>query len=119
MRFHQTDVPVSGKEIHMEREIGEAIDGVTINFSKHLRPKFQVHFSRRKLAISPEFVRDANLVARSSQYYHFWGVPFWCPTSLWSHRCSIRTVDMVTAKADQMIAFLDTGSRGQNVSKQV
>jgi len=110
---------VSGSEIVLER-IGEReIDSVTFNLEKYRKPRFQIHFSRRERNSPNNFIRSANLVRKSSQYYYFWGKPWWFPTKLWSESATRRTLAEVKSQLVQVIHFLDNAERGRNVSKAV
>jgi hypothetical protein len=111
--------PVSGSEVALERTAGTLIDSVTFNFEKYRTPRFQVHAARRQATASHEFVRSCNLVARATQYYHFWGKPWWLPTRLWTENGSTRTVGAVSTKIDQLLRYLEAGERGPNISRVV
>jgi hypothetical protein len=111
--------PTSGREIVMERVIGECVDEVTLNFDKFRRPRFQVQCSRRELSEPHRFIRSANLVLKSTQYYHFWGKPWWLPTQLWPDGASQRALKQVKSHLSQVRPFLESAERGPNISKPV
>jgi hypothetical protein len=111
------EVPVSGSELTLERVSGGVVDSITFNFEKYRTPRFQLHASRREAAAPHQFIRSCNLVARGSQYYHFWGKPWWLPTRLWSECGSKRTIESVSSRLFQLIRYLDTGERGPNISR--
>jgi len=111
--------PVSGSEIVYERWGPELIDSITVNFDKYRRPRFQVHCSRRHIEGPHGFVRAANLVRARSQYFHFWGKPWWLPIRLWRVGSALRTVESVVGHLKQLISFLESGERGKNISKPV
>jgi hypothetical protein len=109
--------PVSGGEIELERVRDELIDSVSFRFEKYKAPRFQVHFSRRQVAQPHYFVRSGNLVAHSQQYYHFWGKPWWLPTRFWPDKASLRTIDTIRDRAEQIPQFLEAGTLGPNISR--
>lgn len=109
--------PVSGSEIVLERVSGALVDSITFNFEKYRTPRFQLHASRREAAAPHQFVRSCNLVAGGSQYYHFWGKPWWLPTRFWHEYGSKRTIEAVSARSCQLIRYLETGDRGPNISR--
>ena len=109
--------PVRGSEIVLERVVGEQVDVVTFNFDKYRTPRFQLHAQRRVQAPPHEFVRSCNLVARRSQYYHFWGKPWWLPTRFWSDSGSLRTIGQVSPRLEQLVRFLEHGEIGPNISR--
>jgi hypothetical protein len=107
---------VSGREIELERRGSGVVDTITFNFDKYKRPRFQIHASRRLAEPPHELIHSGNLVARPSQYYHFWGKPWWLPHSLWSYRALESTVNRVSGHLPQLFRLLEQGKRGQNVS---
>ena len=109
--------PVGGGEIVLERVAGAEVDAVTFNFEKYRSPRFQVHAQRRVQAPPHEFVRSCNLVARRSQYYHFWGKPWGLPPRLWPNAGSLRTIEKVASRLDQLVRFLEHGEIGPNISR--
>jgi hypothetical protein len=113
------DQPVSGREIELERARGEFVDTVTFNFDKYRRPRFQIHLARRMARPPNTFVRSCNFVANNNQYYHFWGVPWWYPTALWSASRSDRLIASVDSRLAQVDQFLESTLAGPNISKQV
>jgi hypothetical protein len=113
------DWPVSGREFKLERWGAIYVDSIEFNFDKYRAPRFQVHASRRVAEPPHPFVRQANLVARPSQYLHFWGKPWWLPIGIWSERASLRTVAGVDWFLVQLTHFLATGERGHNISRAV
>lgn len=114
-----SSLPVSGSEIVLERIGDREIDSVTFNLEKYRRPRFQIHFSRRDRNSPNNFIRSANLVRKSSQYYHFWGKPWWFPTKLWPESATRRTLAEVQSQLVQVLHFLDNAERGRNISKAV
>jgi hypothetical protein len=111
--------PTSGREIVMERVTGDCVDEVTFNFDRFRRPRFQVQFSRRELSEPHRLIRSANLVRKSTQYYHFWGKPWWLPTRLWPVGASQRALKQVKSYLSQIRPFLESAERGPNISKPV
>jgi hypothetical protein len=114
-----SNFPISGSEIHLERVSGDHIDSVTFNFEKYRRPRVQIHFSRRELRPPHNFIRSANLVRRSSQYYCFWGKPWWLPTRFWPASATERALVKAKQCLGQATKFLESGERGENISKPV
>jgi hypothetical protein len=114
-----SDAPTSGSEIVLERIAAEHIDSVAFNFEKYHSPRVQIQFSRRYLRPPHEFIRSANLVRRSSQYYYFWGKPWWLPTRLWPASATRRVLQHAKQCLAQATQFLESGERGANISKQV
>src|SRR5262245_5519708 len=108
---------VPGSDIELERPLDQVVDSVTFSFEKYGSPRFQIHAMRRERAAPHAFVRSASLVVRSSQYYHFWGKPWWLPTKFWSERASKRVVASLESPVQQLIHFLETGEAGPNISK--
>lgn len=117
IHFSDPESSVSGSEIALERVSGALIDSITFNFEKYRTPRFQLHASRREATFPHQFVRSCNLVARSSQYYHFWGKPWWLPARFWPEYGSTRTIETVAARIHQLIRYLETGDRGPNISR--
>jgi hypothetical protein len=113
----QSDWPVSGRELRLERRFEKLIDSITFNFQKYGAARVQVHCSRRAAEMPNAFVRSANLVARSDQYYHFWGKPWWLPSKFWSGNASRRTIDRIGGLLDQVLRFIETEERGANISR--
>jgi hypothetical protein len=117
--LRQTDRPVAGRMIELERWTDHWVDSFTFNFDKYRTPRFQVQASRRLVTPPHEFLRSANLVARPSQYLHFWGKPWWLPSIVWSQAASIRTVDKVALHQTELLGFLETGERSRAVSRAI
>jgi hypothetical protein len=111
--------PVSGRMIELERWANWHVDSIVFNFDKYRSPRFQVHASRRSADPPHSFLRDGNLVARPSQYLHFWGKPWWLPGRAWPKPAPARTVACVERHLPELLAFLDTGERGKHISKAV
>lgn len=118
-RLRQPDQPVSGREIELERWAGDCVDSVCFNFDKYRAPRFQVQLSHRSSEPPHAWVRSANLVRRPSQYLHFWGKPWWLPTTLWSEQASRRVAARVASALPNALAFLDHDERGTHISKRV
>jgi hypothetical protein len=116
--LRQADSPVRGSEVRLERARDQIVDSISFSFTKFKSPRLQVHFSRRKLTPPHTFLRSANLVIRRSQYYHFWGKPWWLPTRFWSERATSRTVDKLEARIEQLLRFLESGDIGPSISRQ-
>jgi hypothetical protein len=116
--LQEVDWPVRGSEIELERVREQIIDTVGFNFAKYRTPRLQIHFSRREIAPPHAFIRSGNLVARKSQYYHYWGKPWWLPTRFWSQRASKRAIDRIEALIEQLLRFLDSGEMGPNISRR-
>jgi hypothetical protein len=110
------DWPVDTKEIVLERANSDLIDYVVVNFEKHSAPRFQIHFGRRRNTVDNEFIRSGNLVKNPHEYYHFWGKPAWLPTRFWSDNSAQRVVSTVTSMVDEIIAFIEFGEKGENIS---
>ena len=110
--------PVSAQEIEVERRGEGFVDSIAFNFDKYRRPRFQVHAARRSLNPPHQFIRSGNLVVHPSQYYHYWGRPWWLPTALWSQSAASSTLFRVSQCVPQLLEFLDSGARGCNVSRQ-
>jgi hypothetical protein len=115
----QPDSPVSGKEIQLERESDGFIDVICFNFEKYGTPRAQVHALRRKRQSPHEILSKCNLVARSTQYYHFWGKLWWLPTRCWPIAASGNVASKIAQKLPQIFDFLERGVRGPNISRQV
>jgi hypothetical protein len=111
--------PISGSKIHLERIAADHIDSVTFNFEKYRSPRVQIQISQRELSPPHKFIRSANLVRRSSQYYCFWGKPWWLPTRLWSTSATQRALQRAKQCLGQATQFLESGERGSNISRQV
>jgi hypothetical protein len=118
-RLTSPEDTVSGGDIVLERVQGRIVDSITFNFDKRRSPHFQVQGMTRIVVAPHDFMQSASLVARSSQYHHFWGKHWWLPTLFWRNRCSTRQVDAVAARIDQLLQFLETGQRGPNIGKEV
>jgi hypothetical protein len=118
--FHLGDPTdtVTGSDIHLERHDVEHFDSVAFNFDKYKAPRLQVHLSRRS-ASTHDFIHSGNLVARRTQYYHFWGKPWWLPSKLWTEAAAKRTVKKIGDCIDQAVRFIEDGTRGDNISKKV
>ena len=117
--LRQTDQPVAGRMIELERWTENWVESFTFNFDKYRTPRFQVHASRHSVTPPHEFLRSANLVARPSQYLHFWGKPWWLPSVLWSQAASLRTVDKIVHHHAELLRFLETGERSRAVSRAI
>jgi hypothetical protein len=117
--FGHKDSPVQGGEIRFERASGDFVDCIDLFFDKYASPRFQVTFSRRSRADVGRFVRSGKLVKRPTQYYYEWGKPRWLPRLLWSASQSRRVVERVADGIDQVLQFLESGTRGPAISKEV
>ena len=115
--FARADRPVEGSELRYERELGEHVDVLYVFFDKYSSPRFQIGFSRRKMADRDLIVRSGHLVQKSSQYYHEWGKPRWLPLALWSEAQARATVDEVAESLPQVFSFLEFGVRGSRISQ--
>lgn len=111
--------PVGAGEIVLIREVGEDTQEFAVNFDKYHRPAFQLHLHRRNTATPHEWVRSASLVAQPSQYFYFWGKPWWLPRRFWSKSMSERTVTRVVDRLGEAKAFLDHGLRGRCISRPI
>jgi hypothetical protein len=111
--------PTPASYVVLERVTGEVIDSITFNFEKYRTPRFQIHVSRRTLAPSNSFIRAANLVRKNSQYYCFWGKPWWLPTKFWSSTATQRVLEGLLPVLQQVQPFIERGDRGPNISKVV
>ena len=113
------DQPVSGRELELERASGEFVDTVAFNFDKYRRPRFQINVARRAASPPHAFLRTCNIVANSSQYYYFWGAPWWFPTALWSSQRTDRLIEASESRLAQADQFLANGQTGPNISKPI
>jgi hypothetical protein len=118
VNLRQTDWPVLGREVTLERARDKIVDSVSFSFTKFKSPRLQVHFSRRELTPPHTFLRSASLVIRRTQYYHFWGKPWWLPTLFWSDRATSRTIDKLEARIGELLQFLESGDIGASISRQ-
>lgn len=114
-----SEQPVSGSELRLERGQAETIDSVIFNFEKYRTPRVQIHLDRRQALPPNDFIHSGNLVATASQYFHFWGKPWWLPAMFWSRGGVDRTIRMICRHLEQAMVFLETGTRGPNISKLV
>ncbi len=119
LNLGRSDWPVNPNEIELERVSGDVIDSIDISFGKYDRARFQIGFSRHERAPPNEFIRSGNLVKNASQYYCFWGKPWWLPKKFWPARSAKRVVEGVVPLLEQVVRFLETGERGPNISRQV
>jgi hypothetical protein len=120
--FVQVDVdmgeessPVAGNELQFERTRGDHIDVILVFFDKYAAPRFQVSLNQRTRS---ELLGSAHLVERPSQYYHWWGKPWWLPSRFWTEGGAKRTVRQVVESVGQGIRYLETNERGPNISKR-
>jgi len=120
--FVQVDVdmgeessPVAGNELQFERTRGVHIDVILVFFDKYAAPRFQVSLNQRTRS---ELLGSAHLVERPSQYYHWWGKPWWLPSRFWTEGGAKRTVRQVVESVGQGIRYLETNERGPNTSKR-
>lgn len=107
----------SGRELELERAMGEFVDTVTFNFDKYRGPRFQIHVARRAASPPHAFVRSCNLVANSKQYFYFWGKPWWYPTTYWPDHRADRVIESIGRHLDQAARFLESGESGPNISR--
>jgi hypothetical protein len=114
-----SDHDPSGSEICLERVLGEEVDVITFNFEKHGKPRVQIHGARRSARAPYQFVRAANLVRSQSQYYCFWGKPWWLPRRLWTASATARVVESARERLGQLLRFLEVGERAGSISKAV
>lgn len=119
VELRQPAEKVPGNVIELERRDRHVVDSLTFRFDKYLGPRFQVHGCRRSPAAPSSIRRSANLVARGSQYYHFWGRPWWLPTALWPASLVDATADRILHGITDLVLFLETGERGRHVSRRV
>lgn len=117
--LNDSERPVAMDSIELERIINDQIDSVDVSFAKYGEPKFQIGFSRREVSKPYKFIRSGCLVKKPSQYYFFWGKPWWCPLSFWSESNSIKIIDEIMPLLPQILEFLESGVRGKNISKEV
>lgn len=117
--LQNSDDLVAANEIRLEKVVGDKIDSIYIFFDKYGRAKFQIAFNRKNLNLPNEFVPSRHLVKSSSQYYFWWGKPWWFPMSFWSESNSIKTIDEIMSLLPQILEFLESGTRGKNISKEV
>jgi hypothetical protein len=110
---------VSGGELRLERREADTIDSVTFNFEKYKAPRVQIHLDRRQALPPNDFVHSGNLVATGSQYIYFWGKPWWLPAMVWSRSGVDRTIKRIGRYLEQATTFLETGTRGPNISRLV
>lgn len=116
--LNNTEWPVSMNEIRLERIVGNVIDSICVGFAKHGTAKFQIRISRRELNSPHEFIRDSCLVKKSNQRYFLWGKPWWHPLIFWGESRSIKTVDEIMPLLPQILEFLESGTRGKNISME-
>lgn len=109
----------SGSEIRLERVVGKCMDTIIFNFEKHRTPRFQIHGARRLGEAPFPFIRAANLVRSKSQYYCFWGKPWWFPIKLWPASATECIVKSAGAQIGALVHFLETGERRDYISKEV
>lgn len=109
----------SGSEICFERRVGDELFCITVNFDKYGTPRCQIRGICRSSHAPYLIIRAANLVQRRSQYYWFWGKPWWLPTRWWPNCGSTRAISAVTLAIPQLVHFLESGVRGANISKDV
>jgi hypothetical protein len=119
VHLRQPDDPVSGSELCLERRTSSDIETIIFNFDKYHRAAFQLHLHRRESLPPHQWVRSANLVRSNRQYLHLWGKPWWMPTRFWSERMAERTVDTLLGHLEQVLAFLERGERGPNISRAI
>lgn len=117
--LNRPDQPVPVNEIRLERTISDKIDSISVSFTKRGEPRFQIGFSRRELKFPNEFVVSACLVKKQTQYYYFWGKPWWIPLRLWSDTNSSKTVAGIVPLLPQILEFLDQRGRGKNIGLEV
>jgi len=110
---------VSMNSIELERSVNDQIDSLDVSFAKYGEPKFQIGFSRREENKPYKFIRTGCLVKKSKQYYFFWGKPWWIPMSLWGESNSKKTIDEIMSLLPQIVEFLESGTRGKNISMEV
>jgi hypothetical protein len=106
-------------EIHLERHSDDIAVGITFSFAKYGRPKFQVRLRKRQIVEPREHLLHGNLVSRPSQYYHWWGKPWWLPNVLWSDKRAENVIKVVAEKLSGAFDFLDTGIRNSNISRRI
>lgn len=109
----------SGSEVCFERMVGDTLDCITVNFEKYGTPRFQIHGVRRHNQSPYPMVRAANIVKRRSQYYYFWGKPWWLPSRWWPEVGSKRAVTNAIKALPQMVDFLECDVRGANISRDI
>jgi hypothetical protein len=110
---------VAANEIRMERIVNDNIDSIYIFFDKYERAKFQIGFNRKSIKLLNEFVPTRHLVKDPSQYYFWWGKPWWYPLSFWGESNSKKTIDEIMPLLPQILEFLESGNRGKNISMEV
>ncbi|GGI91767.1 hypothetical protein GCM10007973_30040 [Polymorphobacter multimanifer] len=113
------DFPNNGNEIVLERGTGGEIAVIIFNFDKYHRPAFEMHLARREAQPPYAFIHSASLVRRTSQYFHFWGKPWWLPVRFWTEGMSERAVARLAGKLDQALAFVERGECGPNIGRLV
>ena len=109
----------SGSEIRLERVVGKYMDTIIFNFEKYGTPRFQIHGARRLGEVPFPFIRSADLVRNKSQYYCFWGKPWWLPTKFWPASATEHTVESASMQIGALVHFLETGEREDCISKEV
>ena len=117
--LQKNDDIVAANEIRLERINGNSVDSIYIKFDKYGRIKFQIGFYRRNMNLPDQFVRARHLVKSANQYYFWWGKPWWVPETLWSESSSQRIISELVKILPQIQEFLDSGSCGRNVSREV
>lgn len=117
--LNDSERPVAMDSIELERIINNQIDSVDVSFAKYGEPRFQLGFSRRENSKPYKFIRSGCLVKKQNQYYFFWGKPWWFPISFWSESNAKKAISEIMPLLPQILDFLDNGTRGKNVSKEV
>lgn len=122
--FHRTAIflnnpadPVSGREINLERAMGDDVAYVTFSFDKYRMPRFQIRVGRVRPKQDPTWVWSANVVKKRSQYFYFWGKPWWLPVGWWSNGMTSRLIERVLAKTPEVLVFLEEGRRSSSLSQ--
>lgn len=115
--LQRKDSPVEGRELRFERVSRDWVDVVYVFFDKYDSPRFQVAFSRRAAADPDTIIRSGYIVDRPSEYYHEWGKPRWIPMALWPAAMVSTVVAKVVSSIDQVLHFLETGERGDNINR--
>jgi len=109
---------VSGREIHLERQLNGEVQFVTFNFDKYRRPAFQVHVGCRSTTSDRTWIRSANVVKRRGELLHFWGKPRWLPVQWWTEGMSSRVIGQLVAQKADVLAFLEDGHPSVSLSNR-
>src|SRR5262245_26251191 len=104
--FNDPEDRAIANEIHLERYVGDIALSITFSFAKYSRPKFQVHMMKRRVVKPFEYLLRGSLVCQPTQYYKWWGKPWWMPYVMWSDKRAESVVKVVGEKLNCAFLFL-------------